>query len=121
MGQAFAVATAFEGVAGLDLQQRWIYAMCPVDERDNGIARLAAWAADHGAGRTVPPLDRASHEELERAEKRYKRLVAWRWLALRCPDAYPEHKEAETLTAWLDGWIEAVLRQQRRGKGTLRG
>jgi hypothetical protein len=31
---------------------------------------------------------------------------------------YSKHKEAETLTAWLDGWIEAVLWQQRRGKGT---
>jgi ATP-dependent RNA helicase SUPV3L1/SUV3 len=129
MSQAFAVATAFEAVAGLDLQQRWIYAMCPVDERDNGISRLAAWAAEHGAGRPVPPPsvsrlpppDRASHEELERAEKRHKRLVAWRWLALRFPDAYPKHQEAEALTARLDGWIEAVLRQQRRGKGTLGG
>jgi ATP-dependent RNA helicase SUPV3L1/SUV3 len=126
MSQAFAVATALEGVAGLDLQQRWTYAMCPIDERDHGIPRLATWAAEHGAGRAVPPPstgrlpppERASREELERAEKRHKRLVAWRWLALRFPDAYPEHAEAEALTAQLDTWIEAVLRQQRRTKGT---
>jgi ATP-dependent RNA helicase SUPV3L1/SUV3 len=126
MSQAFAVATALEGVAGLDLQQRWTYAMCPIDERDHGIPRLATWAGEHGAGRAVPPPstgrlpppERASREELERAEKRHKRLVAWRWLALRFPDAYPEHAEAEALTAQLDTWIESVLRQQRRTKGT---
>ncbi|NPD65726.1 RNA helicase [Lichenicola cladoniae] len=126
MSQAFAVATALEGVAGLDLQQRWAYAMCPVDERDSGIPRLAGWAAEHGAGRTVappsvsrlPPPDRASHEELDRAEKRHKRLVAWRWLALRFPEAYPEHEEAEALTDRLNDWIEAVLRQQHRAVAT---
>ncbi len=125
MSQAFAVASALEGVAGLDLTERWTYAMCPVDERDDGIARLAAWAADHAAGRAVlPPAagrllppDRASREELERAEKRHKRLVAWRWLALRFPDRYPAREEAEAATLRLNGWIEEVLRQQRRGRG----
>ena len=125
MSQAFAVASALEGVTGLDLTERWTYAMCPVDERDNGIARLAAWATDHAAGRAVmpPPAgrllppERASREELERAEKRHKRLVAWRWLALRFPDLYPALEEAEAATLRLNGWIEEVLRQQRRGRG----
>ncbi len=129
MSQAFEMATALEGVAGLDLAARWAYAMCPIDERDNGIPRLAGWAAEHGAGRIVPPPsgsrlpspDRASREELERAEKRHKRLVAWRWLSLRFPDAYPERDEAEAVTARLNGWIEAVLRQQRRGKESAAG
>ncbi len=122
MSQAFEVATALEGVEGLDLATRWAYAMCPVDERDNGVPRLAAWATEHGAGRAVPvpsgsrlpPPDRASRDELERAEKRHKRLVAWRWLALRFPEAYPARDEAEALTVALNGWIEAVLRQQAR-------
>ena len=123
MGQAFEVATALEGVVGLTLEQRWTYAMCPIDERDNGIPRLASWAAEHAAGRGVPvpsgsrlpPPERSSRDELERAEKRHKRLVSWRWLALRFPDAYPAREEAEALTARLNGWIEAVLRQQARG------
>ncbi len=121
MSQAFAMATALEGIAGLDLITRWSYAMCPVDERDNGIPRLAAWAGEHGAGRVVPPPigarlpppERASREELEQAERRHKRLVAWRWLALRFPEAYPELEQAEAATVRLDGWIEAVLRGQR--------
>ena len=125
MSQAFAVASALEGIVGLDLTERWAYAMCPVDERDNGITRLAAWATDHAAGRAVvpPPAgkllppDRASREELERAEKRHKRLVAWRWLALRFPQFYPAREEAEAATLRLNGWIEDVLRQQRRGRG----
>jgi len=124
MSQAFAVASALEGIVGLDLTQRWTYAMCPVDERDNGITRLAAWATDHAAGRAVipPPAgkllppDRASREELERAEKRHKRLVAWRWLALRFPESYPAREEAEAATLRLNSWIEDVLRQQRRGR-----
>ncbi len=124
MTQAFAVASALEGIVGLDLTERWTYAMCPVDERDNGITRLAAWATDHAAGRAVmpPPAgkllppERASREELERAEKRHKRLVAWRWLALRFPEFYPAREEAEASTLRLNGWIEDVLRQQRRGR-----
>ncbi|GBQ69793.1 RNA helicase [Ameyamaea chiangmaiensis NBRC 103196] len=125
MEQAFAIAAALEGVDGLDLTQRWTYAMCPVDERDNGITRLVHWAADHaagrrvtppGAGRLVPP-PQAGREDLERAEKRHKRLVAWRWLALRFPATYPDADEAEIATAVLNDWIEDVLRQQSRARG----
>ncbi|WP_086554315.1 helicase-related protein [Acetobacter sp. DmW_043] len=119
MEQAFAIASALEGVEGLDLVTRWSYAMCPVDDRDNGIKRLIGWAADHAAGRRVHPPgtghlvpgERAGREELERAEKRHKRLVAWRWLALRFPDFYPEREEAEETTRKLNDWIETVLRQ----------
>ncbi|MFC7689404.1 helicase-related protein [Paeniroseomonas aquatica] len=124
MTQAMAVATAVDGVAGLTLLDRWTYALCPVDERDNGVSRLARWAIEHGAGRPVPPPmagrlpapERAAREELERAEKVHKRLVAWRWLALRFERAYPERAEAEAETTRLDRWIEDVLRQQRRSK-----
>ena len=122
--QAMAVATAVDGVTGLTLLDRWTYALCPVDERDNGVSRLARWAIEHGAGRPVPPPmagrlpapERAAREELERAEKVHKRLVAWRWLALRFERAYPERAEAEAETTRLDRWIEDVLRQQRRSK-----
>ncbi|WP_029606018.1 helicase-related protein [Kozakia baliensis] len=122
MDQAFEIASALEGVEGLDLTQRWTYAMCPVDERDNGIIRLTHWAADHAAGRPVPPPGtgrlpqpvQAGREELERAEKRHKRLVAWRWLSLRFPEAYPARDAAESNSAMLNDWIEAVLRQQSR-------
>jgi len=124
MSQAMAVASAVDGVEGLSLLDRWTYALCPVDERDNGVARLARWAIEHGAGRPVPPpaagrlpaADRAGREELERAEKVHKRLVAWRWLSLRFERGYPDRPEAEAETARLDRWIEDVLRQQRRTK-----
>ncbi|GBQ45111.1 helicase-related protein [Komagataeibacter sucrofermentans] len=120
MEQAFAIATALEGVPDLTLAQRWVYAMCPVDDRDNGIQRLVHWAADHAAGNSVPPpgtgrlppAERAERTELERAEKRHKRLVAWRWLALRFPEAYVNREDAEETTARLNDWIEDVLRQQ---------
>ncbi|WP_264784277.1 SUV3 domain-containing protein, partial [Gluconacetobacter azotocaptans] len=55
---------------------------------------------------------RAERVELERAEKRHKRLVAWRWLSLRFPDAYLAREDAEDATARLNDWIEDVLRQQ---------
>lgn len=128
MEQAFAIASALEGVEGLDLTTRWSYAMCPVDDRDNGIRRLVGWAADHAAGRRVlppgtgrlPPSERASREELERAEKRHKRLVAWRWLALRFPEFYPDREEAEETTRKLNEWIENVLRQQSQTRTSTR-
>ena len=124
MSQAVAVAAALEGLPGLGLGERWVYAMCPIDQRDNGIARLARWAMEHGAARPVPPPaggrlpapERASREELEKAEKLHKRLVAWRWLALRFPETYVERAQAEAETVRLDQWIEGVLRQQRRGR-----
>ena len=126
MSQAMSIASAIDGVLGLGLLERWTYALCPVDERDNGIARLARWALDHGAGRIVrppmagrlPPPEQASGEELQRAEKVHKRLVAWRWLALRFPEAYPDQDAAEAETRRLDGWIEEVLSVQRRGRMT---
>ncbi|MFT8721202.1 MAG: helicase-related protein [Acetobacter malorum] len=129
MEQAFAIASALEGVDGLDLTTRWSYAMCPVDDRDNGIRRLVGWAADHAAGRRVlppgtgrlPPSERASREELERAEKRHKRLVAWRWLALRFPEFYPDREDAEETTRRLNEWIENVLRQQSRTRSSSPG
>ncbi|KAA8388076.1 RNA helicase [Acetobacter sp. DmW_136] len=128
MEQAFAIASVLEGVEGLDLTTRWSYAMCPVDDRDNGIRRLVGWAADHAAGRRVlppgtgrlPPSERAGREELERAEKRHKRLVAWRWLALRFPEIYPDREEAEDTTRRLNDWIESVLRQQSRTRRSTR-
>jgi hypothetical protein len=46
--------------------------------------------------------------------ERHKRLVAWRWLALRFPDNYPDREEAEDTTMRLNEWIENVLRQQSR-------
>ncbi|MFH7811723.1 MULTISPECIES: helicase-related protein [Acetobacter] len=129
MEQAFAIASALEGVEGLDLTTRWSYAMCPVDDRDNGIRRLVGWAADHAAGRRVlppgtgplPAAERAGREELERAEKRHKRLVAWRWLALRFPTIYPDREEAEDTTRKLNDWIERVLRQQSRARRSTHG
>lgn len=129
MEQAFAIASALEGVEGLDLTTRWSYAMCPVDDRDNGIQRLVGWAADHAAGRRVlppgtgrlPPSERASREELERVEKRHKRLVAWRWLALRFPEFYPDREDAEETTRRLNEWIENVLRQQSRTRSAAPG
>ncbi len=128
LSQAQSIASAIDGV-GLSLMDRWTYAMCPVDERDNGITRLARWAVDHAAGRAVmppsagrlPPPEQATGEELQRGEKVHKRLVAWRWLALRFPAAYPDFDRAEAETARLDRWIEDVLRQQRRGRTALAG
>lgn len=38
--------------------------------------------------------------------------MAWRWLALRFPEAYINREEAEATTARLNDWIEDVLRQQ---------
>jgi ATP-dependent RNA helicase SUPV3L1/SUV3 len=119
-----AIATAVDGVPGLSLADRWTYAVCPVDERDNGVNRLARWALEHGGGGAVAPPalgrlpapERAAREDLERAEKAQKRLVAWRWLSLRFPDAYPDRAAAGAETERLDRWIEDVLRQQRRAR-----
>lgn len=122
MEETFSIASALEGIEDLSLKDRWTYSVCPVDDRDNGIQRLTRWAMDHAAGKTIlapgtgklPAPNRASRQELESAEKRHKRLVGWRWLALRFPDHYPDLASAEATTHELNDWIESVLRQQRR-------
>ncbi|QNT79481.1 helicase-related protein [Entomobacter blattae] len=124
MSQSFAIAAALEGIPDLTLSQRWTYALCPIDERDEGISRLTRWALKHATNQQIlppgtghlPAPEKTSREELELAEKRYKRLVAWRWLALRFPDVYINLQEAEHNTAKLNSWIENVLRQQSRMK-----
>lgn len=123
-----AIAGVVDGVPGLSLIDRWTYALCPIDLRDNGVARLGRWAVEHGAGRGVrppeagrlPPPDRARPEELERGEKVHRRLVAWRWMAQRFPDAFTDGAEAEAETQRLNAWIEDVLRQQRRSRAATR-
>lgn len=124
LGPAMAIASAVDGVPGLPLDARWTYAMCPVDVRDGGVQRLARWALEHGHGHPVAPPaagrlpapERAAREDLERAEKAQRRLVAWRWLSLRFPDAFPDRAAAGGETERLDRWIEDVLRQQRRAR-----
>jgi ATP-dependent RNA helicase SUPV3L1/SUV3 len=124
LSQPLAVASEVDGIPGLSLGEKWTYALCPVDVRDNGVARLSRWAIEHGAGRPIaPPMagrlpapDRAGQEDLEKAEKVHRRLVAWRWMAQRFPAAYAEAEAAEGETARLNRWIEDVLRTQRRGR-----
>jgi ATP-dependent RNA helicase SUPV3L1/SUV3 len=127
LAQPLEIAAVVDGIGGLSLQTRWIYAMCPVDERDYGTARLARWAREHAVGQDVPPPlaghlpspERAQPQQLERAEKIYKRLVAWRWMSQRFPDTYRDHDAAEQERLRLDAWIETVLSQQRRSRATL--
>jgi ATP-dependent RNA helicase SUPV3L1/SUV3 len=112
-----AIAEAVDGVRDLSLLDRWTYAMCPVDERDEGIARVRDWAVEHAMGFAVapprigrlPPPDRASQEALQLAEKVHRRLVAWRWMAMRYPAIYRDLEGAMAESRRLNEWIEAVL------------
>ncbi|SHK45788.1 ATP-dependent RNA helicase SUPV3L1/SUV3 [Roseomonas rosea] len=112
-----AIAAAVDGVRELSLMDRWTYAMCPVDERDEGIARLSDWAVEHSLGMAVPPPkagrlpapDRAGQDALQLAERVHRRLVAWRWMALRFPDTYRDIEGALAESRRLNEWIEAVL------------
>jgi ATP-dependent RNA helicase SUPV3L1/SUV3 len=119
-----AIAGAVDGVRELSLLHRWTYALCPVDERDEGTARLADWAVEHAMGLAIappragrlPPPDRASQEALQLAERVHRRLVAWRWMALRFPDTYRDVEAAMAETERLNQWIEAVLSAQPTGR-----
>ena len=98
--------------------------MCPVDERDEGIERLAGWAVEHALGRTVAPPraghlpspSRASQEALQLAERVHRRLVAWRWMALRFPEVYRDIDGALAESGRLNEWIEAVLATRPSGR-----
>ncbi|WP_245216095.1 helicase-related protein [Pararoseomonas baculiformis] len=112
-----AIAAAVDGVRELSLLDRWTYAMCPVDERDEGIQRLSDWAVEHALGMAVPPPragrlpppDRAGQDTLQLAERVHRRLVAWRWMALRFPETYRDLETALAESRRLNEWIEAVL------------
>jgi ATP-dependent RNA helicase SUPV3L1/SUV3 len=118
-----AVAAAVDGVRELSLLDRWTYALCPVDERDEGIARLADWAVEHAMGLAVappragrlPPAERAGQDALQLAERVHRRLVAWRWMALRFPEVYRELEGALAESRRLNEWIEAVLAARPSG------
>jgi len=119
-----AIAAAVDGARELALLDRWTYAMCPVDERDEGIERLADCAVEHALGRTVAPPraghlpapSRASDEALQLAERVHRRLVAWRWMALRFPEVYLEMEGALAESRRLNEWIEAVLATRPSGR-----
>jgi ATP-dependent RNA helicase SUPV3L1/SUV3 len=119
-----AIAAAVDGVRELSLLERWTYAMCPVDARDEGIQRLADWAVEHALGRAVtpshaghlPPPGRASQEALQLAERVHRRLVAWRWMALRFPEVYRDIDGALAESRRLNEWIEAVLATRPSGR-----
>lgn len=118
------IAAAMDGT-GLSLLDRWTYALCPVDMRDEGTERLLRWGVEHAAGHAVPPPtagylpapDRATQTALEHAEKVAKRLVAWRWLAQRFPQTYADTDAAQIERRRLNGFIEEVLRQQALVRG----
>jgi ATP-dependent RNA helicase SUPV3L1/SUV3 len=119
-----AVAAAVDGVRELSLLDRWTYALCPVDERDEGIARLADWAVEHAMGLAVappragrlPPAERAGQDALQLAERVHRRLVAWRWMALRFPGTYRDLEGALAESRRLNEWIEAVLAARPSGR-----
>ena len=119
-----AVAAAVDGVRELPLLDRWTYALCPVDERDEGIARLADWAVEHAMGLAVappragrlPPAERAGQDALRLAERVHRRLVAWRWMALRFPEVYRDTEGALAESGRLNEWIEAVLAARPSGR-----
>ena len=119
-----AIAAEVDGVRELTLMDRWSYALCPVDERDDGIARLADWAVEHALGTAVappragrlPPPDRAGQDTLQLAERVHRRLVAWRWMALRYPDTYRDVEGALEESHRLNEWIEAVLAASPSGR-----
>jgi len=128
LGTQIDIATAMDGT-GLSLLDRWTYALCPVDTRDDGIDRLLRWGLDHAAGAPVPSPaagylpapDRATQPSLEHAEKVAKRLVAWRWLSQRFPGAYADTEAALAERRRLNGFIEEVLRKQALGRGKPMG
>ena len=119
-----AIAEAVDGVRELSLLDRWTYALCPVDERDEGIARLADWAVEHAMGLAVAPPragrlpapDRAGQDALQAAERVHRRLVAWRWMALRYPGVYRDMDGAMAESRRLNEWIEAVLASRPAGR-----
>jgi ATP-dependent RNA helicase SUPV3L1/SUV3 len=65
------------------------------------------------------PENRITHQQLERVEKIYRRLVAWRWMSQCFPDSDRDHEAAEADRLRLDAWIETVLSQQRPGRTAL--
>ncbi len=67
------------------------------------------------AGR-LPPAERAGQDALQLAERVHRRLVAWRWMALRFPEVYRDMEGALAESRRLNEWIEAVLAARPSGR-----
>jgi ATP-dependent RNA helicase SUPV3L1/SUV3 len=50
---------------------------------------------------------------MQLAEQVHRRLVAWRWMALRFPEVYRDSDAVLAESRWLNEWIEAVLARDR--------
>jgi len=53
---------------------------------------------------------------LQLAERVHRRLVAWRWMALRFPEVYRDMEGALAESRRLNEWIEAVLATRPSGR-----
>jgi ATP-dependent RNA helicase SUPV3L1/SUV3 len=67
------------------------------------------------AGR-LPPAERAGQDALQLAERVHRRLVAWRWMALRFPGTYRDAEGALAESRRLNEWIETVLATRPSGR-----
>ena len=55
-------------------------------------------------------------EALQLAERVHRRLVAWRWMAMRYPEVYRDIEGALAESQQLNEWIEAVLATRPSGR-----
>jgi ATP-dependent RNA helicase SUPV3L1/SUV3 len=121
---ALEIAAAIDGT-GLSFEDRFVYALAPVDADSYRLPLVVRWARLHAGGQTVPlpaMVRRGSGagDELQVLEGYAKTLVLYAWLGQRFPDAYADLDRCREARRETDARIETLLATLSRARACRR-
>ena len=124
LSDALEIAAAVDGT-GLSFEDRFVYALAPVDADSYRLPLAVRWARLHAGGQAVPlpamiRRGPGAGDELQVLEGYAKTLVLYAWLGQRFPDAYADLARCRDARRETDGRIEAVLATLSRARACRR-
>lgn len=101
----------------LSIQQRFMYAKAPMDQRDEELlGAWEEWMRSHEKGQKAKLAPAYGGGDLARLERRMKMLTAYLWLSWRFQDVYADRNAAEQERESTCELIEQALSNQAKAK-----